>query len=108
MDGRPRKRTRKTFDNPTYLGSIEAQPFASYETVPIVTRSGVIRTKRVAQNLVPEAPPPHVEPEVEVDHEADAAGPCADDNVSVPEDIRDDVLGGMQLPRNGSLRKVHR
>lgn len=85
---------------------MEAQPFASYETVHVVTKSGAIRPKRVAQNLLPEAPLVQEEPATEVEQDAEDAEDPPAGNEPMADDSRDDVLGGREFPKNGRLRKV--
>ncbi len=106
MDGRRRKRTRQTFENSTFLDSIEAQPFASYETIPVVTRSGAIRPSESHKTSCGEVPPIQKEAEVEAEPVAEDPPHDAGDDGYIADDTRDDVLGGMELPRNGRLRKV--
>lgn len=99
MDLLPSKRSKRKQNNVTYADDIVAQPHASYERRAIVTKSGAIKHIRVEQNLAP--PVPEVANR-RVDSEASEppAPPSAMD------DMADDVLAGVEIPRNYKPRKV--
>lgn len=99
MDLPPRTRNKRKQNNVTYADDIVAQPHASYERKAVVTKSGAIKHIRVAQNLAPPVP--------EVTNRPDNAAPS---ELPVPpptmDDIPDDVLAGVEIPRNYKPRRV--
>lgn len=101
MDLLARKRNKRKQNNVTYADDVVAQPYASYQRVPVVTKSGAIKHQRIEQNLAPTPPVGSVTNDVD-----DVEASQQVDELPATQTIPDDVLAGVEIPRNYKPRKV--